>query len=89
MILVALISLNLKHLVTDAFTDKAAFDFDKLKQIAAVGMRLSDDLVELRVEKLENIRNVADTEDEKDFMDKVIHAAANGRRTGLGDTWSC
>jgi len=79
-----LISLNLKHLVTDAFTDKAAFDFNKLKQIVAVGMRLSDDLVELELEKLQNIRNVADSEDEKVLWTKLYDAAANGRRTGLG-----
>jgi len=79
-----LISLNLKHLVTDAFTDKAAFDFNKLKQIVAVGMRLSDDLVELELEKLQNIRNVADSEDEKVLWTKLYNAAANGRRTGLG-----
>jgi len=79
-----LISLNLKHLVTNAFTDKAAFDFNKLKQIVAVGMRLSDDLVELELEKLQNIRNVADSEDEKVLWTKLYDAAANGRRTGLG-----
>lgn len=79
-----LISLNLKHLVTNAFTDKAAFDFNKLKQIVAVGMRLSDDLVELELEKLQNIRNVADSEDEKVLWTKLYNAAANGRRTGLG-----
>ncbi len=79
-----LISLNLKHLVTNAFTDKAVFDFNKLKQIVAVGMRLSDDLVELELEKLQNIRNVADSEDEKVLWTKLYDAAANGRRTGLG-----
>ncbi len=79
-----LISLNLKHLVTNAFTDKAVFDFNKLKQIVAVGMRLSDDLVELELEKLQNIRNVADSEDEKVLWTKLYNAAANGRRTGLG-----
>ena len=79
-----LISLNLKHLVEGSFTDSASFDFDKLRQIAAVGMRLSDDLVELELEKLENIRTVADTEDEKDLWTKLYTAAKNGRRTGLG-----
>ena len=79
-----LISLNLKHLVRNAFTDKAAFDFNKLKQIVAVGMRLSDDLVELELEKLQNIQNVADSEDEKALWTKLYNAAVNGRRTGLG-----
>ena len=79
-----LISLNLKHLVQDAFTENATFDFNKLRQIASVGMRLSDDLVELELEKLENIRNVADSDDEKELWTKLYNAAANGRRTGLG-----
>jgi ribonucleoside-diphosphate reductase alpha chain len=79
-----LISLNLKHLVQDAFTENATFDFNKLKQIASVGMRLSDNLVELELEKLENIRSVADSNDEKELWTKLYNAAANGRRTGLG-----
>ena len=79
-----LISLNLKHLVKNAFKKNAAFDFNKLKEIAAVGMRLSDDLVELELEKLENIKNKADTEDERDLWGKLWQAAHDGRRTGLG-----
>ena len=79
-----LISLNLKHLVQNAFTENATFDFNKLKQIASVGMRLSDNLVELELEKLENIRSVADSDDERELWTKLYDAAANGRRTGLG-----
>jgi ribonucleoside-diphosphate reductase alpha chain len=79
-----LISLNLKHLVKNAFKKNATFDFDKLKDIAATGMRLSDDLVELELEKLENIRQHADTEDERVLWSKLYEAAFNGRRTGLG-----
>ena len=79
-----LISLNLKNMVKNAFQDSAEFDFDTLRRIAAIGMRLSDDLVELELEKLENIRHVADTDDEKRLWEKLHSAAANGRRTGLG-----
>ena len=79
-----LISLNLKNLVNNAFEADAEFDFNKLRQIAAIGMRLSDDLVELELEKLENIRAVADSDDEKALWTKLYNAAANGRRTGLG-----
>ena len=79
-----LISLNLKSLVKNSFEKNAEFDFNKLKEVAAVGMRLSDDLVELELEKLENIRTVADSEDEKTLWTKLYNAAANGRRTGLG-----
>ena len=79
-----LLSLNLKSLVKNSFEKNADFDFGKLKEVAAIGMRLSDDLVELELEKLENIRRVADTEDEKALWTKLHNAASNGRRTGLG-----
>tara|TARA_Y100000296_G_scaffold25077_1_gene29523 strand:+ start:1622 stop:4045 length:2424 start_codon:yes stop_codon:yes gene_type:complete len=79
-----LISLNLKHLVEDAFTKKAKFDFNKLKEITGVGMRLSDDLVELELEKLDKIRAAADSKDEKQLWEKLWSAAYHGRRTGLG-----
>ncbi|HHZ96662.1 MAG TPA: ribonucleoside-diphosphate reductase, adenosylcobalamin-dependent, partial [Flavobacteriales bacterium] len=79
-----LISLNLKHLVKNAFKKNATFDYAKLKKIATIGMRLSDDLVELELEKLENIRNHADTDDERVLWSKLYKAAYDGRRTGLG-----
>ena len=79
-----LVSLNLKSLVKNSFDKNAEFDFSKLKEVASVGMRLSDDLVELELEKLENIRQVADTDDEKELWTKLYNAATNGRRTGLG-----
>ena len=79
-----LLSLNLKNLVKNSFEKNADFDFGKLKEVAAVGMRLSDDLVELELEKLQNIRNVADSADEKSLWTKLYGAALNGRRTGLG-----
>jgi len=79
-----LISLNLKSLVKNSFEKNADFDFEKLRHVAAVGMRLSDDLVELELEKLENIKHVADTPDEKVLWEKLYNAAYNGRRTGLG-----
>ena len=79
-----LISLNLKSLVKNSFEKNADFDFNKLKEVAAVGMRLSDDLVELELEKLENIRKCADTDDERKLWSKLFKAASNGRRTGLG-----
>jgi len=79
-----LISLNLKHLVRNPFSDKAVFDFNKLKEITSVGMRLSDDLVELELEKLEAIKEVCDTESEKELWNNLHTACVNGRRTGLG-----
>jgi ribonucleoside-diphosphate reductase alpha chain len=79
-----LISLNLKHLVRNPFGPKASFDFNKLKEIVSVGMRLSDDLVELEIEKLEAIKKVCDTASEKELWSRLLHACTQGRRTGLG-----
>jgi ribonucleoside-diphosphate reductase alpha chain len=47
-------------------------------------MRLSDDLVELELEKLNQILDKVDTEDEKTLWSKLIQACSDGRRTGLG-----
>jgi len=79
-----LISVNLKHLVKKPFTKQAYFDFDELEKVASAAMRLSDDLVELEIEKLENIINICDTPDEKALWEKLLKACKNGRRTGLG-----
>jgi ribonucleoside-diphosphate reductase alpha chain len=79
-----LVSLNLKSLVKNSFEKNADFDFDKLKEVASIGMRLSDDLVELELEKLVRIHNGGDTVDEKKLWKKLHGAASNGRRTGLG-----
>ena len=55
-----------------------------LKKITRAAMRLSDDLVELEIEKLERIVKVADTPDEKKLWKNLLLACKNGRRTGLG-----
>lgn len=79
-----LISMNLKNLVQRPFEEDASFDFEKLAKMSRVGMRLSDDLVELELEKIQEIMLICDTEDEKILWQKLYDAAANGRRTGLG-----
>jgi len=79
-----LISINLKHFVKKAFTEKPSFDFKKFEEVATSAMRLSDDLVELEIEKLEKIIKVADTKDEKMLWGNLLDACRDGRRTGLG-----
>jgi ribonucleoside-diphosphate reductase alpha chain len=79
-----LISINLKNFVKNRFTEHARFDFEHFALVVSDAMRLSDDLVELELEKLENICDVADTEDEKILWAKLLNAAKIGRRTGLG-----
>jgi ribonucleoside-diphosphate reductase alpha chain len=79
-----LISINLKHLVKNPFTDDAQFDFRHFGKIVAKAMRLSDDLVELELEKLSKIIAKTDTLEEKEMWTKLYTACKNGRRTGLG-----
>jgi len=79
-----LISVNLKNFVENAFTGQARFDFQKFTETVSTAMRLSDDLVELELEKLNNILEASDTPDETELWTKLLSAAANGRRTGLG-----
>ena len=79
-----LISVNLKNFVEGAFTDQATFNFQKFTETVSAAMRLSDDLVELELEKLEKIIDAADTQDEVQLWKKLHQAAADGRRTGLG-----
>jgi ribonucleoside-diphosphate reductase alpha chain len=79
-----LISVNLKNFVKDPFTANASFDFEAFGDTTRSAMRLSDDLVELEIEKVTSIMDSCDTADEKALWLKLRDAAANGRRTGLG-----
>jgi ribonucleoside-diphosphate reductase alpha chain len=79
-----LISMNLKFLVNKPFTIDANIDYQKLEKIVYVAQRLSDDLVELELEKLDNLISCADTEDEKDLFRRLKKSCTDGRRTGLG-----
>jgi len=79
-----LISINLKNFVDKEFTKSARFDFDKFEKIVTSAMRLSDDLVELELEKLEKIIEFCDVEDEQKLWGSLQAACKNGRRTGLG-----
>jgi len=79
-----LISVNLKNFVKNPFTENASFDFKQFSKVAADAMRLSDDLVELEIEKLDSIIRACDTDDEKELWENLKAACVNGRRTGLG-----
>ena len=78
-----LISINLKNFVKRPF-ESPEFDYKKLSEVSRKAMRLSDDLVELEIEKLNRILNVCDTQDEKNLWKNLLAACADGRRTGLG-----
>jgi ribonucleoside-diphosphate reductase alpha chain len=79
-----LISVNLKSFVVNPFEPNAYFHFEKFEAVAKRAMRLSDDLVELEIEKLTKIVNACDTPDEKELWTNLLRACVDGRRTGLG-----
>ena len=79
-----LISVNLKSFVVNPFQKNAYFDFDRFSVVARRAMRLSDDLIDLEIEKLTGILGACNTQDEKELWTKLLTACINGRRTGLG-----
>ena len=79
-----LISMNLKNLVINSFSSDACIDWMALEKMVVFAQRLSDDLVELELEKLDNLIKCSDTEDEKDLFRRLKKSCADGRRTGLG-----
>lgn len=79
-----LISINLKNFVVNKFSKNAYFDFAKMKKVVSAAMRLSDDLVELEIEKLDSIINSCDEKSEKELWSKLKNSGFRGRRTGLG-----
>jgi len=79
-----LISVNLKSFVVNPFKDNAYFHFEKFEGVVKRAMRLSDDLVELEIEKLTKIVASCDTPDEKELWLNLLRACVDGRRTGLG-----
>lgn len=89
-----LIALNLFNYVDEPFKKNAKFDFAKFKQHVEMAMRMMDDLVDLELEKVEQIidKIAEDPEDadvrrvELDLWKKIREMAQKGRRTGLGIT---
>jgi ribonucleoside-diphosphate reductase alpha chain len=79
-----LISVNLKSFVVNPFEANSYFHFEKFEGVVKRAMRLSDDLVQLEIEKLTKIISACDTEDEKELWTNLLRACADGRRTGLG-----
>ena len=79
-----LISVNLKSFVVNPFEANSYFHFEKFESVVKRAMRLSDDLVELEVEKLTKIIGACDSQDEKELWTNLLRACTDGRRTGLG-----
>ena len=89
-----LLALNLYSYVDKPFTAEASFDFEKFRDHVGKAMRMMDDIIDLELEKVEQIiaKIEADPEEadiryvESNLWKKVREMALKGRRTGLGIT---
>ena len=89
-----LIAVNLFSFVDNPFTKKAKFNFNKFYGINYEAMRLSDNLIDLEVEKIDKLiaKIMSDPEDkeiketELKLWEKIRKVALSSRRTGLGFT---
>lgn len=89
-----LLSINLYSYVEHPFTKEAKFDFDKFSRHVQLAQRIMDDIVDLEMEKIENImdkiRRDPQSEDVKHteyhLWEKIKDKSGKGRRTGVGIT---
>ncbi len=89
-----LIALNLYSFVSNPFTPKAQFNFDKFYETTYESQRLMDDLVDLELEAIDRILKKIDQDKEpdkvkqveKDTWELLYQSGKKGRRTGLGFT---
>ena len=89
-----LLAINLFSYVKNPFTKNAVFDFDLYKEHIKYAQRMSDDIIDLEIEKIDGIlkKIESDPEDEKlkrvekELWENIKHKAKEGRRHGLGIT---
>jgi len=89
-----LIALNLYSYVENPFTEQAYFNMPLFKQHVQYAQRLMDDIIDLELEKIDQIlakiENDPEGEDvkhvEKELWYKIRKQSTKGRRTGLGIT---
>jgi len=89
-----LLLLNTFGYITDPFTNKAKFDWEKFYADAQLGQRYMDDIVDLELECIQRILQKIedDPEDvsikhvEKQLWEQIGHKCEQGRCTGLGQT---
>ncbi len=89
-----LLAINLYGYVKHPFTSKASFDFELFREHVAYAQRIMDDIIDLELEKIDNILNKisADPEDDEvkrveyTLWQKIRDKCVEGRRTGIGIT---
>ncbi len=89
-----LLAINLFSYVVNPFTKDAYFDFDLFKKHVGYAQRMMDDIIDLELEKVDEIllKIDSDPEDEeikrieKNLWLEIRNKAREGRRTGVGIT---
>lgn len=89
-----LVAVNLYSYVDNPFTHEAKFDFEKFRRHMAIAQRISDDIIDLEMEKIETIiaKIASDPETsevkgtELHLWEKIRDKTLLGRRTGCGTT---
>jgi ribonucleoside-diphosphate reductase alpha chain len=85
---------NLYSYVINPFTDSAYFDYELFGQHVEIAQRLMDDLVDLEIEKIDDILKKIESDPEPEYIKAIERemwqsfreTALLGRRTGLGIT---
>ncbi|MFI1770747.1 adenosylcobalamin-dependent ribonucleoside-diphosphate reductase [Thalassobellus citreus] len=89
-----LLAINLFSYVDKPFTKKASFNFKLFKKHIAAAQRIMDDIIDLELEKIDNILRKIDEDPELDNVKalernlwvNIKTKAEEGRRTGIGIT---
>jgi ribonucleotide reductase alpha subunit len=89
-----LLSLNLYGYVKYPFTENAYFDWDLFVNDVIIAMRYMDDIIDLEIEKIDQILAKINSDPEDEFLklyeirlwERIKDKTIRGRRTGLGVT---
>ncbi|GAA4320347.1 adenosylcobalamin-dependent ribonucleoside-diphosphate reductase [Pontixanthobacter gangjinensis] len=89
-----LLAINLFSYVEEPFTDKAHFNYELFKKHVGAAQRIMDDIIDLELEKIDNILAKIDADPEseeiksveKNLWLNIRQKAYEGRRTGIGIT---
>tara|TARA_R110002050_G_scaffold92269_1_gene193112 strand:- start:247 stop:2799 length:2553 start_codon:yes stop_codon:yes gene_type:complete len=89
-----LLAINLFSYVDKPFTKEASFNFKLFKKHIAAAQRIMDDIIDLELEKVDNILRKIDADPELDDVKalernlwvNIKRKAEEGRRTGVGIT---
>ena len=89
-----LLSINLYSYVVNPFTKDAYFDYELFKKHVGFAQRLMDDIVDLELEKIDQIMQKVESDPQSDevkgaeyhLWEKIKKKSSMGRRTGVGIT---